>query len=86
MAFSKTEERERTEFVNTPQPISGKRGATILGPTNPSREAENPDTGTAARGSRHNGKHEMVLRGQPYAFRGRRMGAADDGARIAKRS
>ena len=44
MALSKTEERERTEFVNTPQPITGKRGATILGPTNPSREAENPDT------------------------------------------
>jgi oxalate decarboxylase len=44
MALSKTEERERTEFANTAQPISGKRGATILGPTNPSREAENPDT------------------------------------------
>jgi oxalate decarboxylase len=44
MALSKTEEHERTEFVNTPQPITGKRGATILGPTNPSREAENPDT------------------------------------------
>lgn len=25
------------------QPIDGKRGASILGPTNPSREAENPD-------------------------------------------
>ena len=25
------------------QPIQGKRGATILGPTNPARDAENPD-------------------------------------------
>src|SRR5712675_1433912 len=44
MAFSKTEEREQTEFSNRPQPISGKRGATIIGPTNPTREAENRDT------------------------------------------
>jgi len=44
MTFSKTEEREQTEFSNTPQPISSKRGATIIGPANPSREAENPDT------------------------------------------
>jgi aryl-alcohol dehydrogenase-like predicted oxidoreductase len=34
MAFSKTQEREQTEFSNRPQPISGKVGATIIGPTN----------------------------------------------------
>jgi oxalate decarboxylase len=39
-----TRERNKTEFSNPPQPISGKKGATIIGPTNPSREAENPDT------------------------------------------
>src|ERR1700692_2568899 len=44
MAFSKTQEGEQTEFSNRPQPISGKVGATIIGPTNPAREAENPDT------------------------------------------
>src|SRR5712672_3963441 len=44
MAFSKTQEREQTEFSNRPQPISGKLGAKIIGPTNPTREAENPDT------------------------------------------
>jgi len=44
MALSKTQERKQSEFSTRPQPISGKRGATIIGPTNPSREAENPDT------------------------------------------
>ena len=44
MAFSKTQDREQTEFSRRPQPISGKTGATIMGPTNPSHEAENPDT------------------------------------------
>src|SRR6202048_701049 len=44
MAFTETQEREQTELSNRPQPISGKRGATIIGPTNPTREAENPDT------------------------------------------
>jgi oxalate decarboxylase len=44
MAFSKTRERYQTEFSNRPQPVSGKLGATIIGPTNPTREAENPDT------------------------------------------
>jgi oxalate decarboxylase len=44
MALTKTQEREQTEFSNRPQPISGKLGATIIGPTNPTREAENPDT------------------------------------------
>src|ERR1700704_5056108 len=44
MALSKTRDRERSEFSNPPQPISGKTGATIIGPTNPSREAENRDT------------------------------------------
>src|SRR5580704_7033637 len=33
MAFSKTQEREQTEFSNRPQPIDGKLGATIIGPT-----------------------------------------------------
>ncbi|MDB4874331.1 MAG: oxalate decarboxylase [Gemmatimonadetes bacterium] len=36
-------ERERTERPVRRQPISGARGATIIGPTNPAREAENPD-------------------------------------------
>jgi len=44
MAVSKTQEREQTEFSSRPQPISGKLGATIIGPTNPAREAQNPDT------------------------------------------
>src|SRR5258707_5095607 len=44
MALSKTKEREQTESSNRPQPVSGKLGATIIGPTNPTREAENPDT------------------------------------------
>jgi oxalate decarboxylase len=35
--------REQTQSSSRPQPISGKRGATIIGPTNPAREAENPD-------------------------------------------
>jgi oxalate decarboxylase len=39
-----TQARRRTDFSDRPQPISGKKGATIIGPTNPSREAENPDT------------------------------------------
>src|SRR5439155_221715 len=43
MALSKTQERDQTEFSNRPQPVSGKMGATIIGPTNPAREAENPD-------------------------------------------
>ena len=44
MAFSKTQEREQTELSKRPQPISGKMGARIIGPSNPTREAENPDT------------------------------------------
>src|SRR6266852_8962696 len=38
--------QEETITTNhkSPQPISGKLGATIIGPTNPTREAENPDT------------------------------------------
>jgi len=44
MALSKTKEREQTQSSNGPQPIRGKAGATIIGPTNPTREAENPDT------------------------------------------
>jgi hypothetical protein len=44
MALCKTQEREQTKFSNGPQPISGKMGATIIGPPNPAREAENPDT------------------------------------------
>jgi hypothetical protein len=37
MAVSKTQERERPELANPPQPISGRLGATIIGPTNPAR-------------------------------------------------
>src|SRR5712692_7522567 len=44
MALTETQEREQTEFSRGPQPINGKLGATIIGPTNPTREAENPDT------------------------------------------
>src|SRR5438128_1034376 len=36
MALSETEERERTKFSNRLQPISGKMGASIIGPTDPS--------------------------------------------------
>jgi len=38
-----TQKREQIEVSSRRQPISGKRGATIIGPTNPWREAENPD-------------------------------------------
>jgi oxalate decarboxylase len=38
-----TQKLEQIEVSSRPEPISGKRGATIIGPTNPSREAENPD-------------------------------------------
>jgi oxalate decarboxylase len=44
MALTKTKEREQANVSKGPQPISGKKGASIMGPTNPSREAENPDT------------------------------------------
>ena len=44
MAVLKTQEGEQTEFYNPREPICGKLGATIIGPTNPTREAENPDT------------------------------------------
>ena len=44
MALLKTQKREQSIFSDPPQPISGKLGATIIGPTNPTREAENPDT------------------------------------------
>jgi oxalate decarboxylase len=43
MAVSKTQEREQSEISSRPQPISGNRGATIIGPANPAREAQNPD-------------------------------------------
>jgi len=33
-----------TEFTNAPQPLRGNEGAPIIGPTNPTREAQNPDT------------------------------------------
>lgn len=39
-----TQECTEIQTSNSLQPISGKLGASILGPTNPSREAENPDT------------------------------------------
>jgi oxalate decarboxylase len=44
MALLKTQKREQSIFSDPPQPISGKLGATIIGPTYPTREAENPDT------------------------------------------
>lgn len=31
------------EFFHPQEPIRGKRGASIMGPSNPSREAESPD-------------------------------------------
>src|SRR6266404_2869407 len=37
-------ERKPIQFPDGPQPIKGKTGATIMGPRNPTREAENPDT------------------------------------------
>jgi oxalate decarboxylase len=43
MPASKTEEREQTEISHRLQPISGRIGATIIGPSNPAREAQNPD-------------------------------------------
>jgi oxalate decarboxylase len=43
MPASKTEEREQTEISHRLQPISGRTGATIIGPSNPAREAQNPD-------------------------------------------
>jgi oxalate decarboxylase len=39
-----TGEDGRTGSSKPPQPISGKLGASIIGPSNPAREAENPDT------------------------------------------
>ena len=38
--------QEETTTANhaSPQPVRGREGATIIGPTNPTREAENPDT------------------------------------------
>ena len=36
--------RVPNEFSRPPQPIRGDRGGTILGPTNPAREAQKPDT------------------------------------------
>lgn len=38
-----TQEHAQTEFANPPQPISGNRGASIMGPRNPACEAQNPD-------------------------------------------
>jgi oxalate decarboxylase len=43
MALSRTEERERIDLSNGPQPIRGDRGASILGPRNVPMERENPD-------------------------------------------
>jgi oxalate decarboxylase len=42
--MAKNPERKATEVSNGPQPIKGKAGAAIMGPRNPAREAENPDT------------------------------------------
>src|SRR5260370_41433763 len=43
MALLKTEERERKEVSNVPEPIRGDRGASILGPHNVPLERETPD-------------------------------------------
>jgi oxalate decarboxylase family bicupin protein len=40
----KTQRRDQAELSKPVQPIDGKLGATIMGPANPSREAENRDT------------------------------------------
>ncbi len=39
-----TEEHARRGSSNPPQPISGNLGAPIIGPSNPVRETQNPDT------------------------------------------
>jgi oxalate decarboxylase len=39
-----TSEHTPRGSTNTPQPISGNLGAPIIGPSNPAREAQNPDT------------------------------------------
>jgi len=39
-----TSEHTARGSTNTPQPISGNLGAPIIGPSNPAREAQNPDT------------------------------------------
>jgi len=39
-----TRERAHRRSEPAPEPVSGDRGATILGPTNPARQAEEPDT------------------------------------------
>ncbi|MDB6125604.1 MAG: oxalate decarboxylase [Pedosphaera sp.] len=41
---TKTQPKQRVQSFNPPEPIRGKDGASILGPRNPCREAENPDT------------------------------------------
>src|SRR5438552_880218 len=40
---TKTQSNQHVESRNAPQPIRGNAGASVLGPRNPSREAENPD-------------------------------------------
>jgi oxalate decarboxylase len=43
MAVSKTKERREKHSINGPQPISGDRGGSILGPQNLPLQSENPD-------------------------------------------
>jgi oxalate decarboxylase len=43
MGFATTQEREQTEHADSPQPIRGDAGASILGPRNVPVERENPD-------------------------------------------
>src|SRR6266446_573175 len=59
MALTKTQEREQTEFSNRPQPISGKMGATIIGPTNPTREPGH--SSAAAARPWHHAKPEIIV-------------------------
>src|SRR2546423_8548468 len=40
---NKVQERQATRSSNPPQPIRGNDAASVIGPRNPSREAENPD-------------------------------------------
>ena len=80
--------QEETITTNhkSPQPISGKLGATIIGPTNPTREAENPDTLVPPRvdhGTMANLRWSFADSHMHFVRRG--LGAADDGPRTADR-
>ena len=38
-----TKKSAKSKILRSPKPIRGKEGASIIGPTNPAREAESPD-------------------------------------------